>query len=230
METSKYSLQNLLQAAGRLKDTLAANLNPVNNLEKLLESHKFVNHGEDVTNFLYNLSMHTEEFFKPENMPASWSVRAYSNSMESLLHVLADEEVKANVIKDIGEEEYEELVSIINSRRKQYMNEAKKETRRKNKEEIAGTDPSPLQVVTQLPVSPPNLIATEPLPTHGGTKVEATHENEETKEEQDPSRVNKKMKHLNWILDRYTEIEQDPFKRLILDLMRQELDSISSLI
>jgi hypothetical protein len=39
--------------------------------------------------------------------------------------------------------------------------------------------------------------------------------------------VQKNIKHLGWILERYTEIESDEFKKLILGLMKQELEKVS---
>lgn len=227
MSNNKYSVSSLLQVAHRLKETLPSHLNPVNNLEKLLESHKHPDpqQNEDASNFFYHLLNFTEDFFQPQNMPPSWSIRAYSNSMESLLHVLKDAEVKSNMSLELGEEVYEDLLSIVDGRRKKYMADAKKEARHK-KEDIQAS-PAPLQVVTQLPVTMEQPVAGGTVEPEQPVVVNPTPP---PPPENKPNNLGERVKHLTWILHRYKELEEDKFKGLILDLMLEEVQGISLLM
>lgn len=231
------TIQDLIHTGSKVKDTVSASLNPLNYLEKLLDSHGFKDRTQDATNFLYQISVHTDDFFDTKNMPEKWSQRTYSSSMDSLYHVLQEPALKSQLQQVMGDE-LDALLDVVQAKKKFYMNEVKKESRRKKKDEFEdGQD----EVSEQggMPVAAQMAVVVET--TQGGTPPHVIEEHmqdnvqvpvkEQEKQDLNPKKKLKKhAHHLKWLVDRYAELEQDPFKRLILDLVKQEADSISQSI
>lgn len=235
------TIQDLVLTASKVKEVISASLNPLNYLEKLLDSHGFHDRTQPASNFLYQLTIHTDDFFDAKNMPEKWSHRTYSSSMESLYHVLQESSLKTKLQQDMGEE-FDTLLDVVQSKKKHYMNEVKKEGRRKKRDETmdgdddvqtldAGSEQGGMALASQMAV----VVTDPPMSTQGGTPKlvvtdDVVHNEESTTNTNSKKKLKKHAHHLKWLLDRYAELEQDPFKRLILDLVKQEADSISQSI
>lgn len=226
------TIQDLIDVAVKVKDQLASSLNPVNYLEKLLDSHEFKNKQQDATDFLYQLSIHTDDFFSEKNMPAQWSHRTYSSSMEALSHVLQDPSLKSKLVVKMGDDEYASLMEVITTKKRFYMNEVKKESRKKKKDDFVEENASVEEVSN--PPAASQLVASEiqdfNTANQGGTgNATPSDKNDGGDEGKDGKKLKKHVHHLKYLLERYADIETDPFKRLILELVQKEVHSISTL-
>ena len=188
------SSMNLSQLI-KLSQKLQGPINPVTHLEMLLQSHNFKDYSEDASEFFYYMS-NNPEFFHPDKMPAKWSLRTLSAAMESLRTILQADTIKSELIQDMGQDDYDGVLAIIETKRKWYMNEAKKEQRKmaSNKKETETTSEESVP-----------LVATTPL------------------EAKLPDLAKQHIAQAMWILDRFMESEKDEFKVILLELMQKEL-------
>jgi hypothetical protein len=252
----KIKIQKLLEEAGRVKDTLPPSLNPVNIIEKLTASHG-IRPEQDAVTFFELLITDTDHFFQPENMPHNWSVRSFSSSMESLLKLLEDDAISRMLKKDMGEEAFANVTNTILTRKRMYMNEARKESRRRRQDEIIASrehsnfEP-PLSTQHESVASEENkylyprgyrmshsITPNSVLPSRNleeqphGTSYSLFEKGAgNLPVSTNPlslscgSSIAIEIEALHQLLEKYTSLEQDPFKCIILELVKNKITTL----
>jgi hypothetical protein len=227
-----FTIKDMLGTAETLRDELKKNgstLNPHHHLELLLTSHKYTDYSLDASEFFYHIINDQEEFFAQKNMPENWSsIRSYSSAMESLKTLLDYEDIKKGVMKDMSSEDFATVYGIIDTKKKQYMNDAKKDSRKKkkgvNNVVNAPDDNVDAEMHENIDNEEEALNDEDPvhLPDFGKTiqknKVEPSIRKEVG---QATSHVQKAL----WILEKYMESETDDFKLILLEMIKEHLQS-----
>lgn len=220
---------SLADFLSKVKNIKGLQTNPHVQFEKLLKSHRYTDTSRDATEIFFYMLNDPDDFFKAENMPSDWSIRTYSSSMENMMFIVQNEEIK-QILTAAMADDYDKLVDIIIARKKKYMNESKKEARIKKKPEKDNgvQQPRSLAPLNTSPETPYELDT----PTHD-TSPETPHELDTSLEQpQEPFKeqsLNFAKHHVSnaiWILEKYYESETDDFKQIILDLVLTELRSI----
>lgn len=169
----------------------------------LLASHaNFFNETDDISKFFLNLKNAQDEFFDPQHMP-NVSASTLAGHMTSLHKIVTNFSI-APILKLNINDEYEELLDVIDKRKKNYNNIAKKASRDKDK-----TPEPPITITTQAPPPPPSLE--DPL--------EDPSDEESEEEIVEPHSHDKAVS----MLRKYKMHEIDPFKRLYLELILELL-------
>jgi hypothetical protein len=194
----------------QIKDLFPNQTGITKHFNDLLASHSSLfNDDDDITKFFLNLKNAQDEFFDPQYMP-NVSTSTLAGYMKSLHEIVTNSSI-APVLKLNLTEEYEELLDVIDKRKKNYNNIARKASRNKDK-----FTPTPTLTLTTPPAPPP----TPPTET-----LEDPLEDQEESEEEEPVPTPNNMKAVS-MLRKYKNLELDPFKRIyleaILDLLIRE--------
>lgn len=206
------------------------------NIQKLLDSHN-VKDDDDVVELVYEIIDDSGDFFSDEKMPKSWGKRTCSSAMESMYNVMSDPIVKELLVAEIEQKDYVKLLSVLNQKRKDYMNIYKKEQRKKQKV----TDKPPQSDDTTMPSE--LLVDIDTLDNEvqhitavkgDGDSVMEVFANAKFHREKcdsDGDMISKqciieKTKKISELLSKYMSHEPDEFKVLFLEVIQDELDNI----
>jgi hypothetical protein len=121
------------------------------------------------------------------------------------------------------EDEYEKLIKVIIARKKQYMNESKKEKRLLNKQQPPTPSTQPKED------TPPNTPASSDDSSDSPDSPDTPDPSPKPEQESDKNNnchggIDKAI----WMLERYIESEKDEFKLIILDLINHELKQVQA--
>lgn len=208
---TQYTIANILEDANKLREDLKntnSKLNPHHQLTLLLGSHSYNDHTVDASEFFYHIINDADEFFSKDNMPASWSLRSCSSAMESLKHLVEYETVRTQLLKDMNADDMATLINILDEKRKVYMNEAKKDGRKKKKVQKHVID-----IYNDEDSS--DEQSSDAVPSKGNL------DNDNSTHQHTPKHMH--LQKALWILDRYIESEHDDFKKIILDMIKEHM-------
>lgn len=211
-------------------------VNPLQYFVRLYESHDLTI-DNDVQDFFELLQ--ADDFFSESNMPKGWSMRSYSSAVQSLYLIMTD-----NHIRDVFTQEYKdvfdvnEIITFLDDKKKYYNNLYRKQQRQAKKEKMGlntESTPEPDEKPHQMhvdeyilntghndPIKPVVTTYTSSSDSSMASDIEDISNGTPFLEKKD-EHTKDKMKYIVSLLDKYMSHETDEFKKVYLEVVRDQL-------
>lgn len=187
-------------------------LNPSNHFNKFIESHRFKGDTNALTFFVALQDLDT--FFKTENMPETWSIRTYAAGIATLKDIISYEKCKSFLIDN--EIDVDKLLEHLEEKRKLFLSTYKKE---KRKEKQAKTQQSPS--IVESDDDAPHEIILDPMEKETTeSTISALCNNDDLILRH---KVQIKIQHIVSMLEKYMQHEQDEFKVVFLEVVKDHM-------
>jgi hypothetical protein len=194
---------------------------------RLLESHGFSNHEDDVSLFFLSFVNDEESFTDKTNMPQEWkSHRAIASAFDALFKCIHIDAMTAYLIESIGTDQYNLLSQKFDALKKHYNNLAKKDKPQKKDEEISVVT-TPLEPIPE-DHSPSQEDEETDLSETDQEDEEISDDDTEEKEytTEDICRLEKKVDLCMGYIWQLYLAESDPFRKITLKTLHDALEAI----
>lgn len=213
-----------LNELSELSGEVVGAISPRTHLLKLLRILEFNDMTQPASELFFYMLNDQDAFFGKIN--DHWSTRTISAAMESLKAILNKETVKTSLISEIGVEQYNKIVSFVDTKRKSYMNDTKKQARNMMKHKQPTIIESAKNSSNSVHVETVTNHETLSIGNEGVIKIMDTINSDTF----DVHVLHEHVHKAAVILGKYIDGEKDDIKRIVLDLIHKELQAVLTII